>query len=67
MENKLITHDLSLFDRPFSTAKPSYLVILNRKLKKDLFKKVYQSASNLICTDGGANHLYDCFQSDEER
>jgi len=65
MEVKLL--DLSFIDRSEKSELPTYLIILNRKLRKDLFMLMYNNSSELICTDGGANHLYNCFDSPEER
>ena len=65
MDVKLL--DLSFIDRSEKCALPTYLIILNRKLKKDLFLLMYNNSSELICTDGGANHLYNCFDSLEEK
>ena len=65
MEVKLL--DLSFIDRSEKSELPTYLIILNRKLRKDLFMLMYNNSSELICTDGGTNHLYNCFDSLEER
>ena len=65
MEVKLL--DLSFIDRSEKSELPTYLIILNQKLRKDLFMLMYNNSSELICTDGGANHLYNYFDSLEER
>ncbi|KAJ1566747.1 hypothetical protein HK096_000496, partial [Nowakowskiella sp. JEL0078] len=44
------------------------LVILNQPIcSLTLFKKIWDSVSVRICADGGANRLFDSFESDEER
>ena len=64
MEIMQFTHDLGILDKEGqreNSDKPSYMIILNRKLKKELFKFMYQRINTLICSDGGANHLFNCF------
>lgn len=65
--DRLVVRNLCFLDEASRPDKPTYQVILNRKLKRDLFIFMNKRATTLICTDGGANALYDCFNSDEER
>ena len=61
-----IIHSLKFLDQPLhSKAVPTYLILLNRKIKKELFRFMHSRCTDLICTDGGANHLYEAFKEED--
>ncbi|KAG0365271.1 hypothetical protein BGZ54_006693 [Gamsiella multidivaricata] len=45
------------------------LIILNQPIlvRRTLFENVWNNATYRFCADGGANRLYDMFETDEER
>ena len=45
----------------------AFLIILNQPLNKQLFLHLYNKSNMLLCADGGANHLFNLFNSDSER
>ncbi|TNV76222.1 hypothetical protein FGO68_gene12254 [Halteria grandinella] len=63
-------YDLTFLDAPHApvdASDPTYLVLLNRKIKKELFLFMHEKITYLICTDGAANHLYDIMADEKER
>lgn len=67
MQDKCFVHDNTIFDSDEPLPIPSYLVILNRKMKKDLYMKIKGKVNRVLCADGGANWLFDVFSDEEER
>ena len=57
-----VVHSLKF---PPSVSLPTFLIVLNRKLKRDLFRFMHSQVTSVICTDGGANHLYEEFSQEE--
>jgi len=51
------------------TTRPFNLVILNGPSLSDkkLIKHLWATSHHVVCADGGANRLYDSFQTDQER
>ena len=67
MEKHKYIQDHSFLDSETKPQFPFYLLVLNRKLRKELFVDLFNKCTHLMCADGGANRLYDAFKSDEER